>query len=281
MLFKAYCVIINAALKITAPHFRLSQVIFLNEYDKRRYYEALNKVLDGEHIRAGIGTYGEKTVHSVLKNYFEPYADSHEQKIGSFVADIVGENGIIEIQTAGFDKLRKKLECFLEFSRVTVVYPIPLHKILIPINPETGEQGKKRKSPHTGSPYEVFPELYKIKPFINNDNFHLCIVMLEIEEYRQPPEKSGLRRGRRKGYTRFDRIPTELCEEIHLDSFEDWSYFIPHGLPDEFTAAEYAAKAGISGSLASLALNILFEKGAVVRCGKRERAYLYKTSLLL
>ena len=52
--------------------------------------------------KKGIGTLSEKTLHSVLKNYFEPFSENHEIKIGNYVADIVGENGIIEIQTRQF-----------------------------------------------------------------------------------------------------------------------------------------------------------------------------------
>lgn len=245
--------------------------------DRERYYNALRKVLDGEHIRAGIGTYGEKTVHSVLKNYFEPYADSHEQKVGGFVADIVGEDGIIEIQTAGFEKLRKKLDCFLKVSRVTVVHPIPKTKWLIPIDPETGETGRKRKSPKTGTPYDIFPELYKIKPFLKDENLSICVVMLDVEEYRRPPEETGLKRGRKRGFVRYDRIPVALQEEIHLDSLSDWLYFIPHGLPDEYTSKEFAQKAKLHVGYAQLTLNILNEVGAVERVGKDGRSYLYRT----
>lgn len=245
--------------------------------DREKYYYALSKVIDGEHKRAGIGTYGEKTVHSVLKNYFEPYEDNHEQKIGGFVADIIGENGIIEIQTAGFDRLRKKLAAFLEVCDVTVVYPIPKNKWLITIDPETGETGKKRKSPQKGSPYDIFSEFYKIKPFLKNERLHFCIVMLNVEEYRQPPEKSGLRRGRRRGSTRYDRIPVELCDEIHINGFSDWLYFIPSGIEEEYTSKEFAKAAGISVGSAQITLNILAEVGVVERIGKRGRSYLYRT----
>lgn len=245
--------------------------------DRERYYNALCKVLDGEHIRAGIGTYGEKTVHSVLKNYFEPYSDSHEQKIGRYVADIVGQDGIIEIQTAGFDKLRKKLESFLEVSKVTIVHPIAHKKWLISINPETGEQGKKRKSPKVGTPYEIFPELYKIKPYLKNENLTICIVMLDIEEYRRPPEEDGLRRGRRKGYVRHDRIPIALEDELYFDSVYDWQYFIPNDLDDTYTSKGFAKKAKLHAQSAQLVLNILYEIGAVERVGKIGNSYLYKT----
>lgn len=245
--------------------------------DKERFYNAVQTVTSGEHIRAGIGTYGEKTVHAVLKNYFEPYADGHEQKIDGYVADIVGEDGIIEIQTAGFDKLRKKLEAFLSVSRVTVVHPIPRKKWIITIDPVTGEQGKKRKSPITGTPYDIFPELYKIKPFLSHENFRLCIVMLDVLEYRRPPEENGLKRGRRRGYVRYDRIPTELAEEVYINEISDWGYFIPKCLPDEYTSKDFGSLSGVGQKYASFILNILTEAGAVERIGKKGNSYVYAT----
>ena len=245
--------------------------------DKERFYDALNTVLTGEHVRAGIGTYGEKTVHAVLKNYFEPYSDGHELKIGDFVADIVGEDGIIEIQTGSFDRLRKKLEVFLPVSRVTVVYPVPRQKWIISIDPETGEQGKKRKSPVKGTIYDAVPELYKIKEFLTDENFRLCIVLLDVDEYRAPPEKTGLKRGRRRGYVRYDRIPRELADEILIADPSDWSCFIPAGLPGEYTTKEFGTLSGVGTSYASFVLNVLLSARAVERIGKRGGAYLYKT----
>lgn len=243
--------------------------------DKEKFYNAVQTVTSGEHVRAGIGTYGEKTVHAVLKNYFEPYADSHERKIGGYVADIVGEDGIIEIQTAGFDKLRKKLEAFLSVGRVTVVHPIPRQKWIITIDPVTGERGKRRKSPARGTPYDIFPELYKIKQYLANENFRLCIVMLDVEEYRRPPEENG--RGRRRGYVRYDRVPLELAEEIHIDERADWGYFIPSGLPEEYTSKEFGELSGVGTQYASFVLNVLTAAGAVERIGKKRNSYLYAT----
>lgn len=243
--------------------------------DKQRFYEARSKVLNGEHIRAGIGTYGEKTVHAVLKNYFEPYDDSHESRVGGFVADIVGEDGIIEIQTGDFARLKKKLEAFLSVSRVTVVHPIARQKWIIPIDPETGEQGRKRKSPARGESWDIFPELYKIKQFLSHENFRLCIVMLDVEEYRRPPETDGLKRGRRRGYVRYDRIPVELADEIHIDCLRDWAYFIPQGLPEEFTSSDFGSLSGVGKKYASFVLNVLTAVGAVARIGKQGNSFLY------
>ncbi len=247
--------------------------------DREKFYEARQKVMSGGHLYAGIGTYGEKTVHAVLKNYFQPYDAGHEQKIGGFIADIVGEDGIIEIQTSGFDKLRKKLEAFLSVARVTVVHPIAYNKWIINTDAETGNTGKKRKSPHKGNVYGIFPELYKIKRFISDENLSICIVMLDIEEYRTPPETKGLRRGRRKGYTIYDRIPAEINEEVLLREKTDWLYFIPASIKEkEFTSLDFSKAAGISFSLAQITLNVLTVTGAVERTGKKGNYFIYSAN---
>lgn len=250
-------------------------MIISRNMDKELFYTVCSKIINSEHKYNGIGTYGEKTIHAVLKSYFEPYYDNHEQRTGKFVADIVGENGIIEIQTGGFDKLRNKLKEFLTVAKVTVVYPIPHNKWLISLNSETGEAGRRRKSPHTGTIYDVFPELYKIKSFLNDDNFNLCLILIDMDEYRCSPETTGLKRGRRKGYTRYDRIPLELVDEIHLCDKSDWLIFIPNGLSEEFTAKDFSAQAKIHISDAQLALNILSHMGIVIRIGKKGNSYIY------
>ena len=61
-----------------------------------------------------IGTYKERTLHAVLKKFFEPDESKHEIKYKGYIADIINDNGISEIQTTAFHKMRKKLECFLE-----------------------------------------------------------------------------------------------------------------------------------------------------------------------
>ena len=116
----------------------------------------------------GIGTLSEKTLHAALKAYYEPDDESREVALGGFVADIVGEEGIIEIQTRSFERLRGKLEAFLEAARVTVVYPVAVERQLRWIDPETGEVLPPRGSTKKGIPFDVLPELYKIKPLLTH-----------------------------------------------------------------------------------------------------------------
>lgn len=125
--------------------------------DKKAFEEAKRKIIGIDRQRLGIGTLSEKTVHAILKNYYEPDEDRQEIPIENYVADIFAGGEIIEIQTRQFDKLRGKLSAFLPLYPVTIVYPIPREKWIIWIDQETGELSGKRKSPLKGSPYTVFP----------------------------------------------------------------------------------------------------------------------------
>ena len=247
--------------------------------DKLRFYEACKAVSEGHTIK-GIGTLSEKTTHAVLKRYFEPFEDTHEVKIGPYVADAVGENGIIEIQTRGFSRLRKKLGVFLDYCPVTVVYPCAALKNIICFDPDTGEISSRRRSPLKGNRYTVFTELEGITAYLAHPNFRLCIMLMEIDELRCPPEKAPPhhRKKRRKGaYSLYDRIPKELIEEIHINDLSDWLSFLPEGLPEEFTTADMA-KAGMPRPTAQLVMNTFFKAGFAERIGKRGNSYIYRTA---
>ena len=221
----------------------------------------------------GIGTLGEKTLHAAIKNYFEPDTSKHEITVGSFVADIVSDAGIIEIQTRSFDRLRKKLGEFLKISPVTVVYPLPKTKWLIWIDDETGEVTKKRKSPKTGCIQDSIPELYKIKMFLNHPNFRLCIVLIDLEEYRY---LNGWSDDRKKGSTRHNRIPVEIVEIIEFIEASDYRRFLPVSLQSQFTTRDYMAAAKVNLHKSQTVLNILHFLGVVKRVGKQGNLYIYE-----
>lgn len=243
--------------------------------DKQLFLNVCDEVIGQQRGMNGIGTLGEKTVHSVLKKYYSPDPINHEIKVGGFVADICTGHDIIEIQTRSFDKLRRKLEIFLSYYPVTIVYPIPYTKWIRWVNPETGEISAPRKSPKTGTPYSVFPELYKIKNFLTVPNLSLTIVMVNIEEYRF---LDGWSTDRKKGSSRCDRIPTELIEEIHIRTTEEYHRLIPESLPDSFTTKDFRKSSCLSTGASQTALNILNYLGCIERVGKKGRAFLYTRS---
>lgn len=237
--------------------------------DKQRFINALNDVQSGERKQNGIGTLHEKTMHAVLKKYFEPYSDNHETKIGDYVADIVGEHGIIEIQTGSFERLNKKLAAFLEYARTTVVYPVSVSNVICRID-ENGEI-IRRKSPVKGNVLTLFDELYKISAHLKNERLRICVMLLKTEEYR----KVCSRKQSRKGFMRLERVPTELVDEIYIDCPSGFAAFLPDNLTPPYTCAEYAAAMSIDQNTARLILYTFTKANIIRRCGKRGNAYLY------
>lgn len=240
------------------------------------FQAACEKVVGLYRERKGIGTLGEKTLHAVLKYYFEPRKENHEIKIASYYADIVGENGIIEIQTGNFQSIRQKLMEFLAVTGVTLVYPIAKTTTIITVSRETGEVLRQRKSPKKGSPYLVFPELYKIKHLITKPGFCLCIVLLDLCEYRIDGE-TRTRRGRKKPYEKGDRVPTALQEEIYIFSPQEYEILVPPSLTDTtFTCVDFGKACGIPSKAAQCGMNVLTHLGVLEKCGTENRKTLYR-----
>ena len=244
--------------------------------DKALFFEACDLILSRDRETArqgGIGTLGEKTLHAVLKHYCEPDRRRHEIPVSGFVADIVSDSGIIEIQTRQFSKLRRKLECFLAQTDVTVVYPVARTKWLLWIDEATGAVTKKRKSPKVGQPHEALYELYQIRSLLTHPGLTLRIVLLELEEYRY---LDGWSKDKKKGSTRCDRIPVDISGEVLLQSPADYAGLIPAALGGSFTVKDFKTASGLSLYASGLGLSVLNTVGAVVRTGKKGNAYVYE-----
>lgn len=243
--------------------------------DNERFERACREVSQLPHERQGIGTLREKTLHAVIKRYIEPNTENHEVSIGKFVADVACGDGLFEIQTGSFTPLREKLETMLEFSgfrSVTVVYPMAAVRYLSWTDPQTGEVTKPRRCPKKQKPADAFYELIRIKYLLDNPRFRLKLLMLELHEIRLPEARHG---GHGRGSKRVDRIPTALLGELDFNCPEDYDFFLPEGLEQEFTIAEFAKAAGIYYECAQRALSVLEYLGRVEVCGKRGRQKLF------
>lgn len=241
--------------------------------NKYAFETAKIKIIGVDRQRLGIGTLSEKTVHAILKNYYQPDEDHQEIPIENFVADIYADGEIMEIQTRQFDRLRRKLDAFLPLYPVTIVCPVPRNKWLIWIDEENGELSKKRKSPKTGTEYDAFRELYKIKMYLKHPGLRIKIVMMDIEEYRL---LNGWSRDKKKGSSRYDRIPTELVSETDITCLQDYMQFVPYEIKEPFTVKDFAKEVHISPSDAGTVINILAYTGVIEQTGKQGRAYLYR-----
>lgn len=241
--------------------------------EQARFLAALHRIVGKKHDDKGIGTLAEKTVHGVLKNFYEPDEDRQEVALDGYFADIYNDEGVIEIQTGSFNRLREKLAVFLNQYPVTVVYPMPCNKWVSWIDTQTGAVGGRRKSPRHFNRYDAFFELYKIKPFLTNANIRVHLVLMDMEELKL---LNGWSSNKKRGAKRFDRIPLGIREIITLEQPEDYMQFIPYELEDAFTSSQFSAACKISSDTSRCALNILYAVGTVRRIGKRGNSYLYE-----
>ena len=242
-------------------------------FDNNRFQSARDKIIKKDRQRFGIGTLSEKTLHAILKNYYEPDEDKHEIPIDRYVADIFTGKEIIEIQTAQFNRMREKMDAFLPKYPVTIVYPIAREKWLYWVDPDSGEITEKRKSPRKGNEYEIFLELYKIKSYLKQEHLKIHIVLLDVEEYKL---LDGWGKQKKNNASKYDRIPLLICKETVIERIEDYMQFIPYQLQDHFTSKSFAKAAHIPPRLATVVLNVLDHMEVVERIGKEGKAYVYR-----
>ncbi|MBQ6053137.1 MAG: hypothetical protein IJL30_07650 [Clostridia bacterium] len=233
---------------------------------------AAETVIGNEKPLNGIGTYSESTLHAVLKNYYEPDPQRHELGVGKYVADIVGQDGIIEIQTKQLFRMKEKIRAFLAVSSVTVVFPVIRERVVVWRNAKTGEIAGKGKSPKHQNIYSAMAELYSLREFITDPGFRFTVPVLAAEDRKDfVPDRNG----KKTGVRRFDCIPTDLIAEESFNCPADYEKLLPAGLPIVFSSDDFAKNAVIKRDLARITLNILFEAGIVERVGRDKKGWKY------
>ncbi len=242
--------------------------INIDAFEQARY-----TIFSNTRQRDGIGTLSEKSVHSVLKEYLAPNEQSKEVKIGGMYADLFFDDHIYEIQTRSFDKMKKKLSMFLELHPVTVVFPIIHHRHITLIDEKSGEIIRKRRSPKTGSIYDIFIELTRIKSFLHHEKLSFHILLIDALDYRSEPTKKRYR----QKYDKIDLMPIGIVSELRLQTVEDFRALIPN-IAQPFTSKQLSKELKIQLKTAQSMLNVLHHMKLIQRVGKCGNAYLYETT---
>lgn len=240
--------------------------------NKRSLEEAKAIFYDNYHeYYASIGEYQEKAIHFILKNYFETDKDKLEVKINGMIADIYNEEGIIEIQTRNFDRLRKKLDVFLKDYQLTIVYPLIKSKKITWMNSEN-KADYNRKSPIHMNMFNVFKELYKIKQYLKHENLHFCFVFVDVVEFKN---LDGYGKNKKKRASSFNKLPIDINEIVNIDNFSEFKTIFS-GEEKEFTSKDLSKMKKIKLKDAQVALTVLNYLEIVERIGKKGNSYLYK-----
>lgn len=238
----------------------------------------------------GIGRLAEKQMHSALKTFICPDESCHEIKIQDsplfissnredqknrrYVADILKDDTIYEIQTGGFSPLREKIKWILENTtyRVVVIHPIAETKWVSKIDKD-GKISGRRRSPVHGKVEDIASELYFFTEFLSSPRFSLIILMMEAEQYVRAKDKRGRR------LRKYELIPIALTGAYVFASAQDYSCFLPDSLPDPFTVKQYSTHAGIFGMSAYSITKTLCALGLIEQTDNIGRAKAYKRKI--
>lgn len=244
---------------------------------KTRFLQVCEDVIEQGHAEMGIGTYGEKYMHLILKRFFCEDPDCHEVGIGDFFADAMVDDTIYEIQTGSFYPLKKKLTYYLtrEDKRVVIVCPVVVSKRLFWVDPVTGAiDGKPRRVTQGRAHMRVLREIYWLAELLDFHRVTLRLVMLSVDEYKK---LDGFGADKKKKASKIERIPRELLDIVDITDVDGVARtFLPEGLPEVFTAAEFSALTGAKRLALSADLKALEVLGIIGREGKRGRAVLYR-----
>lgn len=240
---------------------------------REAFFDAVRSVTTDEHKRYNIGTYKEKTLHIALKKYFEPCENYHEVPVNGYIADILKDKEIIEIETGGFSGLKPKLESYLPDYNVTLVYPIPAVKYVSWIDGSAGDISKRSRSTRKATAYDLLRQMVYILPFVKDKHLAVVSPLLEIDEYRN---LDGWSRNRKRGSTRYDLAPTDIFGLIKLSDDEDYIRLIPEPLEEVFTAPEFEKEIRIGSYDAYAVVKVLEARGVIEKCGKKGRAAAYR-----
>ena len=247
----------------------------MTEQEKRRF-DALCATEAGVMPEEGrIGTYGEKRLHRMLKHWCCPDTDCHEQAVGRFVADILRDGQIIEIQTGSLYPLAAKLAYYLEETEysVTVVHPLIAECDLLRLDRDSGELLRKRRSGKHEGAGQLLAALSPISRFLDSPRLTVYAPLLRTEEHRY----SERVRYRRSGAVEKEVFVRELLGDIRLCGTESYRPFLPEA--SEFVAAEFEKQSGLKGREAGRVLLTLCGAGVLTRRreGRRYRYFSVET----
>jgi hypothetical protein len=220
-----------------------------------------------------IGRLNEKPLHSALKGWLAQPGDRFEVEVDGFRIDIVRGDLLIEIQTASFSALRRKLALLVPRHQVQLVYPIAREKWLLKRSPDRSAPPTRRKSPKRGRVEDLFHELVSFPEMVRQANFSLEVLLIQEEEVRRHDAR---RAWRRRGWVTEQRHLLRVMERHHFQDPQDFGELLPQGLPDTFTTADLAEALGRPRRLAQRMAYCLRKMQVVDPVGKKGRAVLYR-----
>lgn len=220
---------------------------------------------------SSIGQLNETDLHEQLKCIYAGEHGRMETDVDGFVVDVVLPHELVEIQTRGLGKLRRKIERLREDHQLRIVYPVAVRTQLIKLN-ANGAVISSRRSPKRGRLESVFRELTSLADLLPHENVTMEIVLVEAAERRIDDGKGSWRR---RGVSILSRALTNVRETVALHTAADYLTLLPPGLPHEFTNRDLSAASSLPYGLVQPMTSSFRKMGLITICGKRGRELVY------
>lgn len=223
----------------------------------------------------GIGLENESSLHSSIKLWYARPGDRIEVKVENSIVDILRGNTVIEIQTANFTAIRKKLYKLIKNHPVRLVFPVPAEKYILHTSPGDGHVIMRRKSPKKGTVYDIFNELIRVPAIINEDNFSLEVLLIKEEDIMRDDGKGSWRK---RGSSTVDKKLTGIVKSFIFNSPQDFLNLIPSELDMPFTNKSLAKCVRIRNANAQKMTYCLRKMGIISETGKCGNQLLFNIS---
>lgn len=231
-------------------------------------------------VRAGshhISTLNEKPLHAALKEWVSQPGDQLEVGLEGFIIDIIRGDLLIEIQTANFFSIKRKLLALTARHPVRLVYPVAREKWIVKLAGDGPSQQSRRKSPKRGTVEDLFQELVSFPRLLAHPNFSLEVLLTQEEELRR---FDGKRAWRRRGWVTQERRLLQVVDQRVFETPSDVGNLLPDSLVEPFTTSDLATALGKPRRLAQRMAYCLREMGVLTAGGKRGNAILYTRALV-
>lgn len=219
-----------------------------------------------------IGTLGERSLHSALKDWYARPGDRKEVEVDGFHIDILRQDLLVEIQTAHFYSLKRKLNMLTGRHPLRLVYPIAQEKWIVRLAKDGVTRLGRRKSPKKGNIFHLFDELVSIPDVIKNPNFTLEVLLIQEEEVRCEDGTGSWRRG---GLRIADHCLIDVLSRHLFKHPSDFLGLVPTGLPEPFSTKDLAEGIGQPRWVAQEMAYCLRHMGVIDVIKKNGNALLY------
>ncbi len=214
----------------------------------------------------------EGHLHASLRTHYLQPGDEVEAGVDGYVVDILRGDRIIEVQTANFSRIARKMRDLVTRHHVRLVHPIPRDLWIVKLPQDENGEVTRRKSPKHLDVVDVFKELVSFPELIGHPNFQLDVVVTQEERLQR---FDGRKNWRRRGWVTVERRLLEIRETVSLHTRADYMSLIPVGLPAEFLTSDIASALRSPRQLAQKVAYCLRSSGFIEQVGSRGNGIVY------